>query len=253
MEMGVAYNPVLSFTADYVYAGYYGDYYYTNAVRVGFGYDYTAYGYGTYPGPYFSVFAYEGEGAAIVASFDGSTLAMDGALEGSESVRVDMPFALEACADATVAGEGGGSALGNDSLDCEGTQMDIWELSTAAGQTYTVTVDTVNAESAFDPLMVLTDGETCMLGSGDDDIDCTYPPPTYSCPSQVIEGTGAPVWIFVTSLGDCAGTSSDYVLKVDYSSITAPLVTLESDDAAATVDTPYSFEYSFTGAVTPAE
>jgi len=121
-------------------------------------------------------------------------------------------------------------------LPCEGDKsdetVDVWSLSMSAGQTLVVQVDTVAAATTFDPAVTLygtpdPDNGT-YLTSGDDDFDCTFPPPEYRCPEATTTTEAATtVGIIVENYG-CPGTSalSEYVLRaqLDGSAATPTLV-----------------------------
>lgn len=62
------------------------------------------------------------------------------------------------------------------------TTEDRWRVAVSAGQDIRVTVDTVDAESAFDIYSEIYSSGDEALADGDDEIECTFPPPAFQCP-----------------------------------------------------------------------
>ncbi len=124
-------------------------------------------------------------------------------------------------------------------LPCEGEKsggtVDVWSVSLSAGQTLVAQVDTVAAATTFDPAFTLYDpadpdtGE--YLGGGDDEFDCTFPPPEYSCPEATYTATTAGVVGIAVENYGCPGTDAlaVYVLRVQVNGAAAP-ATLVLDD-----------------------
>lgn len=113
------------------------------------------------------------------------------------------------------------------SFDCV-TEFAYWRVSAPAG-TVTVSVDTVAADSAFDAAFVAYDVASIpataaeldlstfvYIALGDDEVECTFPPPTYDCPSLDLPTTGADILIevFAGADADCVGTNAEYTLTV---------------------------------------
>ena len=115
-------------------------------------------------------------------------------------------------------------------LPCE-EEVDVWALDLSAGETVTLRVDTVAAASTFDPGLTLfatpdpdnADG----LAFGDDDFDCTFPPPKYQCPEIVFTAEETDTFgISVENYGcfNKDGASYDLQIAVDGAGRTATLV-----------------------------
>ena len=106
---------------------------------------------------------------------------------------------------------------------------DVWSFTADGGAVY-LSVDTVSSSTAFDPFLIVTDGSTCEWSSGDDEFDCTYPPPSYSCPSAVLPSTvsGDTFNVIVDSQGSAVSGAGDYALYIDQGS--EPSMSLVADD-----------------------
>jgi hypothetical protein len=89
-------------------------------------------------------------------------------------------------------------------LPCEEEVVDLWSVTAPEGAAVSVLVDTIAAETAFDPRSSAFDGTDPdadpFLGSGDDNVPCTYPPPSFSCPFyEVVAGASGAVGITVAA------------------------------------------------------
>ena len=89
---------------------------------------------------------------------------------------------------------------------------------------------TVADATAFDPHMWVNGPDSCALVYTDDNYDCSFPPPTYQCPSAEVEGltAGETYQVVVASYGDCSAEDVEYELRVD-----GGPAELAIDDAAA--------------------
>ena len=116
-------------------------------------------------------------------------------------------------------------------------EVDVWEVTPSAGETLTVSVDTVASATAFDPNMWVNDSDSCTVGGADDSFTCTYQPAAFSCPSLQFTTDAETYSIVVGSLGSCNGSTAEYVLLVDAPS--DPGLTLAQDnlELAPTVTT----------------
>lgn len=61
---------------------------------------------------------------------------------------------------------------------------DDYGLFARSGQSVTVRVDTVDAESAADTRLRIRNPDGTELYEADDEVDCTFPPPAYRCPEH---------------------------------------------------------------------
>jgi hypothetical protein len=125
----------------------YGNYY--DVFRAGFGYDYTAYGYGVYPGPYYSYLAYDG-GYYGSADWDETSLQWTFSSSGTATDLGDYYYYCDYNYTYYVYSVYPGSG-GTGSLDCEGADLDTWTFEAVDGATAYVTVDTTSDATAFDP------------------------------------------------------------------------------------------------------
>ncbi len=146
-------------------------------------------------------------------------------------------LALAAC-PASPGGEGpaepGASAVAGPaegSLPCPGEDVvDVWAF--AGSGDVVVTVDTVAAETAFDPglwLLNVVDDPPSDVAEGDDEFDCTFPPPTYTCPEASGTVSGAMPGVYVFTYDDCVGSVGEYELSVTVDGAPVAL-TLARDD-----------------------
>ncbi len=110
-------------------------------------------------------------------------------------------------------------ATATGTIACDGlTTGDVY-VFTPSGD-FTVTVDTVSAATTFDPQAYATlDTSTYAsdgTGSGDDEVTCTFPPPTYACPQFDVTGVSGAVAVVVRAYtGDCNSTGTgEYQLIV---------------------------------------
>jgi hypothetical protein len=248
-------KPNLTFTSNYVYAGYYADYYITNWVTSNYVYDY--YGYEYAGGVNLALTVDYGDGtpvsSVLVAGLADNVLT----IEGFDETPLSTSTLPEATCDSTTSAEAterAGNYIGGGVVPCDGTNWDVWSLASVAGQTYTISLDNADAETAADLVMYVFDNEEeCYLGQADDSFDCAFLPPSgYACPSLTIEGDGSALAIFVANYGDCTG-DNNYELYVSGTGITPPSVELFSERWESTIETPQTLEYSFVGNLTPSE
>ena len=92
---------------------------------------------------------------------------------------------------------------------------DSFTFDARAGETVSVTVDTVAAETAFDPSFWVNGPDTCTLAWVDESFECAFPPPYFSCPSgKFVAPQDGTYEVFVTGSGVCAGEVAAYTLDV---------------------------------------
>lgn len=237
-----AYNTVLSWLPDpsgmLVDPGFvfwetlttdYGDYANVAATSVGYYY----YGY-TYPGPYFQYWAAEGavEGASITKSGNDVSWAVESSTTESTPLYFNDCGTGVSSEDETAAT---GTVVGTDDVACDASTFDVWTLDVTGG-IVGIFVDTVAAETTFDPVFWINGPDTCTGYLADDNADCTFAPANYSCPSWTGELEAGSYQLVVTEsaydTSECvSGTVGAYALTV--SGATA---TVFADDTAATAD-----------------
>ena len=114
----------------------------------------------------------------------------------------------------------GGAQPGDLPCDQDGGIVDVWRITLNEGDEVTVSVDTVAAATTFDPaagLYLGTDPDVDpLVGSGDDDFPCTFPPPEYSCPEfSAFAELGGDYAVVVLQLGCADGNElAAYALRV---------------------------------------
>ncbi len=114
-------------------------------------------------------------------------------------MRVLLPLLL-----LVAAGCSGGSKIGKGEMACSNSansadSFDVWRVHSGT-DAVTVRVDTVDAETTFDPQVVVFSVSswgsdiagttaTAFIAEGDDEFPCTFPPAEYECPSASATGT----------------------------------------------------------------
>lgn len=246
---GGMYIPWLMLHWD-TYQSYYGSY--TNVFRSGVAIDYSAYGGGYYQGPYYATLHFDGTtsdstftrtGDDIEWTFATSSLSYLG------NYAYDCGIGYGSYADSAYAGD----FEMTDDVACDASSADVWTFTAVAGATYAITVDTVNSATAFDATFHINDPAGCYMVIADDSFDCTFPPPTYACPSFELasaeEGTyQVVVYENTYDTSECVdGTIGEYVIRVD--AVEDPMLTLLQDDVATYAEK--ATNVVLTGTITP--
>lgn len=207
---------ILAGGAKVKYEGWYGTYDLNNALMVG----YSAYFYGaSYPGPYWYPMAYDGAYYGWDFTRSGPNLEWGYTAEYTYDATSFLEPYYKYCSYFywSYAYESyAGAASGTGEVDCSGSQGDVWTFNAAAGEEVSITVDTVAAETAFDPAFIVNDPSGCSVMVADDNFDCTFPPPTYACPAtKFTVGDAGTYSVTVVGYGDCAGTKGAYKIQVE--------------------------------------
>ena len=106
-----------------------------------------------------------------------------------------------------------GTAYGLDALNCAYTEIfDVWEIDAVAGDTLSVAVDTIAADSAFDPAFLMNDTTGCTIEYADDNFPCEYNPATpYTCPAASVTADADGVYqVAVFGWSGCTGSTAEY-------------------------------------------
>ena len=225
LEDGPVVDRQLAFQSEYTYSGYYGSYTYSNMLQTGYYYDY----YGTIYGPGWFTVGFDGN-AYGSATFDGTDLAWTFDYNITEDV-YEANYYYQYC-DYLY-----GASYFYDGNDYNGDWSytdntgDVWTVETVAGETVTLSVNTVAEESAFDPVMYVIGSDTCLDATADDTFECAFPPPSgYACPSVTFTGDGGPATLIIYGFDatDC-GSSGAGAYTLDVGGATN--ATLSSDEA----------------------
>lgn len=100
-------------------------------------------------------------------------------------------------------------------LTCDGLTGDVWEFTVAEGASLEVSVDTLGADTTFDPMLIINGPDGCTEVIAQDNFLCTYPPPTYLCPSWSEPRAAGGTWTAVVlNMGSCAGSEAEYAITV---------------------------------------
>lgn len=78
-----------------------------------------------------------------------------------------------------------GDVSASGTVECSpGAHGDIFEVSLSAGLPIAFSANTTDPYASFDPRITVIDPYGCIVASGDENVDCSFPPPTgYRCPA----------------------------------------------------------------------
>ncbi|MDG1137197.1 MAG: hypothetical protein P8N28_02955, partial [Phycisphaerales bacterium] len=109
-----------------------------------------------------------------------------------------------------------------------GDLIDVWSVELTAGDTILVSVDTLDADTMFDPVFMVTGPDYCLRGYADDSISCTEEIFGGACPAaeMLIEEDGTH-YVLVSAL-ECNTDEATYEIGIDAS--TEPSLMLLADD-----------------------
>jgi hypothetical protein len=234
---GPNYGAVVAFAPSY--AGYFDTY--DNALLSG--YTYYFYGY-TYPVYGWNLLRADGLDADETFSFDGTTLQWTdsdsytyGYGQGPNlyfDPTCPYPTATIYAPGAVVTGDV--SAQGT--VECASSvHGDIYEVALVTGDVLQVSVDTVDAATAFDPWLTVLGPDGCIPLVADENFACAFPPPTgFNCPSGEFVATADGTYqIMIANYpieGSCAdGVAGAYDLQVASAQNPVQEVTLVGDEA----------------------
>jgi hypothetical protein len=222
----------------YVSSGYY-DYLVNDALLLGYHY------YGA--GPYFRALIYEGSayGEAVT---DGSQISwgFEYLTEGYTYTTAYLDDCGADVASSEATEDFGGDLSETSTLNCDGSVLDLWEVTADSADDLSISVDTVSDSTTFDPWFFVIDPDGCTTYLADDNFECAYPPPEYSCPSVSLAAEAGTYQIAVLGYADsCAGSTAEYELTVDGAD--GATLTLIADDADSSVSTWESTEYAVNG------
>ncbi len=144
--------------------------------------------------------------------------------------------------------ESTGAATRTEDVTCDGKQVDQWTFTVDETQTVDLSVDTVSEETTFDPRLFIINEEGCVVASADDNFECTFPPPSFSCPSTSVELEPGEYTVLVSSFIDACHDGVDdgeYVLRLNAETPIRP--TLEDDDIFRYEQIPASTDYRVAG------
>ncbi len=157
---------------------------------------------------------YYGE-AYGAGSFDIVESAFSWTIDGAENTIARAPFGGTSCADegqVVVASDLSAADTSANSLTgsqaCPGDEdpilWDEYTITATAGDTITVSVDTVADGSAFDSYLSILSPSGCVLYTADDSFDCEYAPADYQCSGAEFEAPEDGEYRFlVANIGSC--------------------------------------------------
>ena len=216
------FNEHLAFASDYEMFGWTGYYEtYHDVLLSGVGFDFTSVGgEGVYPGPYFYPFVFDGPYLDW-----GQIWPEDDSLSwyyGILAYDYDTWNHYEACDSAHPSRSTEGYLEGtrvSGQVDCGQSYMDGWAFEASAGETLTVSVDTVDLDTDFDPFVFINGPDGCAVVRAWGNFQCT----------PIVHGTATPCAsakfttdqsgvyeIWVSSLGtNCTGGAANYTLYLN--------------------------------------
>jgi hypothetical protein len=124
------------------------------------------------------------------------------------------------------------SPVNEDLTSCFPETIDTWVFDVGAGESIDIRADTVDAGTAAD----LCISGSCASGDtffADDNVACTFPPPSFACPQSVFVASGAgqcTVQVTLCSAACANPATANYQLRVKHDGVDAA-VALVVDDA----------------------
>ena len=125
--------------------------------------------------------------------------------------------------------------------------MDVWTVNLEAGVSTLITIDTLHAETSFDPWFYITDADECIVAEGFDNFDCTASAVRENaCPGVefIPESTG--VHYILAHADECTGDTATYQLGIDGPA--EPALTLFADETDISMET--EFQHTAIGTAT---
>ena len=240
---------MMAFAPAFSYATFLGEFALTDAVLSGAAYvsgDYAGYGF-VIPSAYATV---DGEPSGHTVSLSGNTL--------SWAMTYASSPAVPSCEEDAESDESTG-ATGTPSetytMACSSDAVKRLAFTGTAGEAVKVSVNTVDATTAFDAKAFIMTPDDCVLVDADDSFDCAFPPPNeYSCPSIAFTtAVDGEYEVVVGSypgegVGDgCAGENAAFQVTVEAPS--AKTITVK--DEALPVKVRSKVDLSASGTITP--
>ncbi len=209
-----------------------------NLLVTAYSYDATPYGGGYYPGPYFAVVNYEDfqygnvefDGRNISWTFGYDVITYD---TGNPAYYTDCGTVENSTSNRDYGGEW--SVTGSLGIGSP-RKMDIWSfiVDTTDTDRFAISVDTADARTASDLVAWVNSPAGCTVMRGNDNFECTYPPPrkTSWCPSMFVEGADPGTWQVVLYWSgrdeDELEDTSNYTISMN--TAYDPLLTLLADE-----------------------
>ncbi len=214
-------TPEWTWTDGYGEEQTYGGYVYNDVLQVGFTSYTPAYSgpYGEWPeteyGPFFQNLVWDGSRYGDFTR-EGDALSW---MWGQTYETTTTEGVQQWCPDVEVSMVGSRRALGVDAVTgefpCDSVHHDAWTFDAEEGDIVSVTVDTVAAETAFDPMVWVNGPDSCTLLWIDEGFDCTFPPPAFQCPAGKFVAPGSGTYeVFVGTMSSCASETAGYALDV---------------------------------------
>jgi hypothetical protein len=174
---------------------------------------------------------YYGE-AYGAGTFDIVESAFSWTLDGTENLVARAPFGATDClnegivapaSDLEAADTSANSLTGNQACPGEDDPVlwDEYTVDATAGDTITVSVDTVADATAFDSLLVILSPSGCELYRADDSFDCEFAPTDWQCSGAEFSAPEDGTYRFlVANIGSCQDEAAGGSYRINTSSDT---------------------------------
>jgi hypothetical protein len=192
-----------------------------NVLWFGYSFDASAYGGGYYQGPFWAIVHYDGFPSEL--TFDGTDLrwianqTVEYGIGLSPYLTYECPYAPYASAGPLAA-----PALEED-LDCAGGELDAFVFHAEEGQQIEIAVDTHSAWNPFQPLLLVSAPDGCVIAGDLGSFPCTYPPPHGEpCPGLTMTAPATADYTVTVQLGagECPEEIGEYEIAIVGGSLT---------------------------------
>ncbi len=108
-----------------------------------------------------------------------------------------------------------GDQPGRGELSCVGSGssslLDGWTFEVEAGDWVSLSVDTVSAETTFDPFLWVISPDGCTYLKSDESFECSFAPDAFGCPGLAFLAPQGGTWTAVVGVGSsCEGETAGY-------------------------------------------
>jgi hypothetical protein len=95
--------------------------------------------------------------------------------------------------------------------------MDSFAFYANSGQEITAKVDTIDSATAADMRLMIRLPDGSELHEADDDFDCTYPPPSYSCPAHTFTASTSGLYMVDVYVGSSEACANNNLINYELS------------------------------------
>lgn len=204
-----------------------------NVLWVGYSLDFTSAGYGYYEGPFWVIIHHD--------AFDNQSLSFDGELlNWMGEATVEYGYGLSDYLDYTCpflsfvpGGPFPDGLRAEESVDCKGYTMDVFEFEATRGDIVDIAIDTVSAWTTFQPLLLVSDPDECVKAYSIGAFICEYmASPFLPCPGLTLEAPQTGTYrIIVQALADTCVDDEIAEYAVELQGASGGELRLLADDA----------------------